>query len=277
MMEDPKKQLEFARQSARENAARRAASREKERTPLHRALRWGAAPLKSANTYLRAWQFGKRRRKILDAYLAKPGFKGLQFGCGPNRMDGWLNCDVLTDQLPWRRPDPHEMAQDFPLDITRPLPLDDQTFDALYGEEIIEHVDKDYAEAFLYEAFRVLKPGGILRMTTPDLDGTCRAFLRLDSDVDPDAFEPVWYVNPWSAENWINATFRDFGHLYLWNFTTLEAALKAAGFSEIWRVKQSETRSGMAELEGAERRTQDPGSDFDRFTEATRLIVEARR
>ena len=277
MKDDPEEQRVFAESQRRANLAARRAYREKLRTPLHQTLRWAAEPVKAANTFVRRKRFDAKRARIMAAYLAQPGFKGLQVGCGPNRMEGWINCDMLPFRLPKRKLNNHEAAQDFPLDITRPLPLADGIFDAVYGEEIIEHIEKDYAEAFMVEAHRILKPGGILRFATPDLDGMCRAFLRLDEGIEPDSFEPTWYVGPWSAENWINHMFRDFGHEYIWNYAEMERALRAAGFSEIWRVKQGETRSGLSELDGAERRRPKPGTAFARFSESARLVVEARR
>lgn len=47
------------------------------------------------------------------------------------------------------------------------LPFDDGRFDAVLGLELIEHLDTGVTHAFLAEANRVLKPGGVLVVTTP--------------------------------------------------------------------------------------------------------------
>lgn len=46
------------------------------------------------------------------------------------------------------------------------LPYADNTFDAVIYSEILEHVDNDVAA--LKEAYRVLKPGGVLAITVPN-------------------------------------------------------------------------------------------------------------
>jgi 2-polyprenyl-3-methyl-5-hydroxy-6-metoxy-1,4-benzoquinol methylase len=48
------------------------------------------------------------------------------------------------------------------------LPFKDSTFDCIVNLEVIEHVQKDIQEAFLKEARRVLKPNGILIISTPN-------------------------------------------------------------------------------------------------------------
>lgn len=57
------------------------------------------------------------------------------------------------------------------------LPFEDDTFDAVYCGEIIEHVfDTDH---LLLEANRVLKPGGVCVLTTPNLAGWANRFALL--------------------------------------------------------------------------------------------------
>jgi ubiquinone/menaquinone biosynthesis C-methylase UbiE len=59
----------------------------------------------------------------------------------------------------------------------RSVPFEDESFDRVTSFHVIEHVNND--DMYVREAWRVLKPGGILMMTTPN-----RA-LRLDDGQKP--------------------------------------------------------------------------------------------
>lgn len=52
-------------------------------------------------------------------------------------------------------------------DLNSPLPWDDGAFDAVFSIEGFEHLENGFA--FLREARRVLKPGGLLVLTTPNI------------------------------------------------------------------------------------------------------------
>jgi len=67
------------------------------------------------------------------------------------------------------------------------LPFRDASFDAVYHSHVIEHLTPRDASAFLRECVRVLKPGGAIRVATPDLEAMARTYLdRLDAALKGD-------------------------------------------------------------------------------------------
>ncbi len=63
-------------------------------------------------------------------------------------------------------------------DVRKPLPFPDATFDAIYAFHIIEHLTPREAKHFVRELHRTLRPGGVCRLSTPDLEDICRAYLN---------------------------------------------------------------------------------------------------
>ena len=59
------------------------------------------------------------------------------------------------------------------------FPFPANRFDFVYSSHVIEHFTLKEARFLLREAYRVLKPGGVIRAVVPDLEGTAREYLRI--------------------------------------------------------------------------------------------------
>ncbi len=92
----------------------------------------------------------------------------LNVGCGDKFHTAWTNIDMGSNSPHVRV---HNLLQGFP--------YGDNQFDALYHSQVLEHFPKEKAGAFLRECFRVLKPGGIVRVVVPDLENIASEYLRL--------------------------------------------------------------------------------------------------
>lgn len=174
---------------------------------------------------------GRTDRALIARHLADEANPRLQLGCGTRPLEGWLNSDFSPRTLDAVR-----------IDATRPLPFRDGTFAHVYSEHMIEHLDHLAGERLLGEIRRVLRPGGRLRVSTPDLDRLLglfrpaeqrsddeRRYIELIIDrhvagVDPAVDNPVYVLNN---------NVRDWGHRFLYDAPTLRAALERAGFHEI--------------------------------------------
>ena len=82
----------------------------------------------------------------------------MHLGCGPHVLAGWLNTDL------------HAIRPDVVcVDVTKRFPFGDSLFDYVFTEHMIEHLCFADARNAITESFRVLKPGGRIRVSTPDL------------------------------------------------------------------------------------------------------------
>ena len=231
---------------------------------LYRSARWAYRPLKTACQALRLAAARRAARAVVREYLAGANdFAGLQVGCGPHRLDGWLNSDVLGN-----------LRRDLYVDIEEPLPFPDGSLDAVYASEVIEHVPAATGRFFLAEASRVLRPRGVLRVTTPDLAAICRLYLGQHADATIEQFGAVWRGGVFTPEAWVNGQFRDHGHQFLWSWPALRDAMTAAGFAHVVQPEPRRTRSPIARLSGLERHY---GPNLPRWLFARTLIVEASK
>ncbi len=92
----------------------------------------------------------------------------LNLGCGKRHHPAWTNVDFKSAGL-------DVIAHD----LSKGLPFSDESFEAVYHSHLLEHFSKNYAPVFLKDCFRVLKPGGIIRVVVPDLESIVRLYLIL--------------------------------------------------------------------------------------------------
>lgn len=161
----------------------------------------------------------------VDEYLSTHDVKKLQLGCGGNMLAGWLNTDGQCDG--WFHPDGVR------LNITETFPLPDNTFDYVYSEHVIEHVTYWQGFNMLQESFRVLKPGGRIRISTPSIE---LAMALLDSSEDSQNYIEylTWADDPYADPMFaINKLFRSWGHTHLYTKPGLKLAMASAGFVDL--------------------------------------------
>jgi len=98
-------------------------------------------------------------------------------GCGKRYHPSWTNIDIASRGKGVIR---HDLSQG--------IPAADSSVDVIYSSAVLEHIRLQHVQPFLRECFRVLKPGGIIRIAVPDLEMICRQYLsKLDAAVAGEA------------------------------------------------------------------------------------------
>jgi predicted SAM-dependent methyltransferase len=185
-----------------------------------RALRAGVVDIRELYGFV-------RRGHQIERYLRNSQVRKLQLGTSNSLIEGWLNTDVL--------PTSREVVY---LDATRRFPFRDNTFDYVCSEHMIEHIEYHDALFMLRECFRVLKPGGKIRMSTPDLRVLVGLFSNEKTAVQN--FYVDWMTTKFLPDATfckevflINNAFRAWGHQFLYDRETIEMTMKKVGFKDI--------------------------------------------
>jgi len=92
----------------------------------------------------------------------------LNLACGSkvSAVGAWTNIDFQSS------------ADDvIEADILRGLPFGPNTFDVVYSAQFIEHLTLEQGECVLRDVARIMKPGGLIRLVTPDLEELTRTYL----------------------------------------------------------------------------------------------------
>jgi predicted SAM-dependent methyltransferase len=206
------------------------------------------------------------RRSRIRAHLRGRDLRRLHLGASGNVMTGWLNTDLTPAS-----------ADVVYLDVTRRFPFEDQTFDYVFSEHVIEHVEYEKAVFMLRECFRVLKPHGRIRVATPDL----RVLIGLYGSAG--AGQAGYYVD-WIIRRMmpgvekckevfvINNAFHAWGHQFLYDCQTLAEAMRDSGFADVTPYRPG--ISGDENLQGLEAH----GAVIlsERINDYETLVLEAR-
>jgi len=106
-------------------------------------------------------------RKRQQSKYFKPASRLLNVGCGRRYDRRWVNLDLSSRD-----------ASVVQYDINDGIPFADGSFDAVYHSHVFEHLKPEQGERLLQECFRVLAPGGVLRIVVPDLEKIAQLYLQ---------------------------------------------------------------------------------------------------
>lgn len=175
-----------------------------------------------------------------------PQIKAVNLGCGTSIAPGWINLDNSPNarlskypQLRWLLWKLHILSEKhykvqwdkeiITQDIRKKLPFADNSIDYLYTSHTLEHITNSDTQKVVRDIFRVLKPGGLVRIVVPDLAFGARRYLEAlqhnaaDTEAAP------------SFLNWMQLSkpgHRD-PHLWMYDAPSLSLLLTKAGFINV--------------------------------------------
>lgn len=144
----------------------------------------------------------------------------INLGSGHWKLDDWINVDIDLESQP-----------DVCANLAGRLPFANGVASLMHSEDFIDQLELDQAERFLRECHRILSPGGVLRVLTPDLRKLAQLYLN-----EPAKLQTIWksFVGvPLSldtAGEIFNIGMRFAGHTFLYDEETFTALTSRCGF-----------------------------------------------
>lgn len=217
------------------------------------------SPLRAKASAFLSWAkrpIGKHRlRSVLSS---NPDPLRIELGAWTTQRAGWVSTDVH-----WRG--------DCYLDATRTWPIKSNSVELVYADNVIEHLTFAQNQVVLRECLRVLKPGGRIRLVTPDIGELAQIYVRgleasrnLRSELRQEGYEVHHQVDV------LRFAFQDDGHAtgYLWDEAALRVELNSAGFTDI--TVHEAGRSNRSDLCDLESRVGNPVADACIHIEASK-------
>lgn len=134
----------------------------------------------------------------------------LHLGCGDVKIPGFINVD-----LEYR----HHI--DYIADVSKLHMFKDDTVSLIYASHILEHFGRHEVKRVLAEWYRVLKPGGTLRLAVPDF---LSIVLAYEKGHPIEELMGLLYGGQDSKLNY---------HQVCFDYKYLEKLLKEVGFTEV--------------------------------------------
>jgi len=184
----------------------------------------------------------------------------LNIGCGPCGINGWTNFDFgilpLLSTMPLVKSfliKLHLLSNFYKIkwpkiklvDIRKKFPLEDETVKVIFCSQVLEHFEYWETRNILKECYRVMKIGGLIRISVPDIDKIVKNYLSNKNKIESarDFDKTIFGDEKDKSPNFLMKLSMIFVRYHKWhyNYAYLSNLLKEVGFS---KIKRNEYRKG---------------------------------
>jgi predicted SAM-dependent methyltransferase len=140
----------------------------------------------------------------------------LHLGSATTPREGWVNIDMFGHPV------------DLAWNLNHPLPFSGGTVDAIFHEYVLTCFPPREALNLITDSYRLLRPGGILRISVADPEQYVRAWLERDAaflgEVSPGRPTPLIAILD---------VFYSYTNRWMYDFESIALLCNAAGFTRV--------------------------------------------
>ena len=150
----------------------------------------------------------------------------LHLGCGDVKIDGYINVDIRSYPI-YRTKNPS--SPDVIDDMTELRQFRKNTVSVIYICHALDHLTRFQYNFALKSWHQLLKKGGILRISVPDMENLCKYYVETG---DLNSIRGTLYGGQDYKENF---------HYWGWDFNELSKDLKDVGFKKVNKYDWQQT------------------------------------
>ena len=207
------------------------------------------AKLKGTFWYLYSG-FTLRHTPLCTLFLKKQisalGVNKLHVGCGHILLPGWLNI-TFENRIEYGKIKQNNGALFLNYNLMRWWPFEENSVDFIAASHFIEHFDLNQGIDFAKKCFAVLRKGGVIRLSCPDLELYARNYAAKNQEFFENPLIREWccFENAKTPGEIFIAKAYDSGgsHKWFYDFESLRHILEAAGFRNAERKTRLEGRT----------------------------------
>jgi predicted SAM-dependent methyltransferase len=185
-------------------------------------------------------------KNLIKKYMARipkrfdPKYDRLHLGCGQRRYNTFLNVDLYDS--------------DFNLDLSRGLlPFPNNHFELILSQHFIEHLwIESELMPLLKEIYRVIKPGGKIVLSTPDMQKITRAYINGNiSNLIQARIKRFqkFSLHGYPDSHYLNILWHQGGeHKNLFDYNLLKFICEESGFVEISEISENDLVATYPEI-----------------------------
>ena len=140
----------------------------------------------------------------------------IHYACGPILFDSdWINVDLIEYNT-------NELQKDrffLKMNLVDTHPFDDECFSFAYAQDLFDMLSQAEAIVFLFEAFRSLNKGGLIRISDPNFVTLLKRHFPLGDHA--------------SIMEGINSSYRKYDIKHFFSLESLDILAKHIGFSKM--------------------------------------------
>ena len=202
-------------------------------------------------------RYTKLHTHVLQKQSERLKIKRLHVGCGNIYLSGWLNI-AFEKREEYGKIKNKQDALYLNYNLLKDWPFDEGSIEYIAASHFIEHLDLNSGIEFTKKCFRVLKYGGVLRLSCPDLELYAKNYVEGNKSFFENSLIKEWccFKNAATPGEIFIAKAYDSGgsHKWFYDFDSLRHILEAAGFEQVRRFGRMEGKTpDLEKIELAER------------------------